>query len=129
MTAGFTEKEVKEVIFDMKHNKAPGPDGFPAKFYQTFSEIIKDDLMALFKELHNGSLPLFHLNYGIITLLPKNKEAINIKQYRSICLLNVSFKIFTNVAVRRLTQVAEKLISQSQTAFIPGRNIMEGSII
>jgi hypothetical protein len=62
-------------------------------------------------------------------LLPKNKDAINIKQYRPICLLNVSFKIFTKVAVRRLTQVAEKLISQSQTAFIPGRNIMEGAVI
>jgi hypothetical protein len=71
LTAGFTEKEVKEAIFDMKHNKAPRPDGFPAKFYQTFWEIIKDDLMALFKEFYNGSLPLFHLNYGIITLLPK----------------------------------------------------------
>jgi hypothetical protein len=33
---GFTEKEVKEAIFDMKHNKASGPDGFPAEFYQTF---------------------------------------------------------------------------------------------
>jgi hypothetical protein len=85
--------------------------------------------MALFKEFHNGSLPLFHLNYGIIMLLPKNKEAINIKQYHPIFLLNVSFKIFTKVAVRRLTQVAEKLISQSQTAFIPGRNIMEGAVI
>jgi hypothetical protein len=41
----------------------------------------------------------------------------------------VSFKIITKVAVRRLTQVAEKLISQSQTAFIPGRNIMEGAVI
>jgi hypothetical protein len=36
LTAGFTEKEVKEVIFDMKHNKASGPDGFQAEFYQTF---------------------------------------------------------------------------------------------
>jgi hypothetical protein len=59
----------------------------------------------------------------------KNKEAINIKQYRPICLLNMSFKFFTKVVVRRLTIVAEKLISQSQTAFIPGRNIMEGAII
>jgi hypothetical protein len=33
------------------------------------------------------------------------------------------------VVVRRLTKVVEKLVSQSQTAFIPGRNIMEGTII
>jgi hypothetical protein len=129
LTVEFTEKEVKEAIFDMKQNKAPGPNGLPAEFYQTFWEIIKYDMMALFKEFHNCLLPLFHLNYNIITLLPKNKEAINIKQCRPICLLNMSFKFFTKVAIRRLTQVAEKLISHSQTMFIPGRNIMEGSVI
>jgi mannosylglycoprotein endo-beta-mannosidase len=29
----FTEKEVREAIFQMKHNKVPGPDGFPAEFF------------------------------------------------------------------------------------------------
>jgi hypothetical protein len=29
----FTKDEVREVVFQMEHNKAPGPDGFPTKFY------------------------------------------------------------------------------------------------
>jgi len=29
----FTEKEVRDAIFQMKHNKAPRPDGFPVEFY------------------------------------------------------------------------------------------------
>ena len=29
----FTEKEVRDAIFQMKHNKDPGPDGFPVEFY------------------------------------------------------------------------------------------------
>ena len=32
----WPEKEVREAIFQMKHNKAPGPDGFPVEFYQVF---------------------------------------------------------------------------------------------
>jgi hypothetical protein len=36
LTAVFTEKEVKEAIFQMKHNKAPEPNDFPAEFYQIF---------------------------------------------------------------------------------------------
>jgi hypothetical protein len=71
LTVMFSEKEVKEVIFQMKHNKAPGPDGFPAEFYQAFWEVIKGDLMALFNDFHEGKLPLYSLNFGIITLLPK----------------------------------------------------------
>src|ERR1041385_5174411 len=41
LTEPFTEKEVKEVVFNMAHNKSPGPDGFNAEFYQHFWEVIK----------------------------------------------------------------------------------------
>lgn len=34
LTQPFSEDEVKAVVFSMEHNKAPGPDGFPAEFYQ-----------------------------------------------------------------------------------------------
>jgi hypothetical protein len=107
----FTEREVKKAIFQMKHNKTPGLDGFLAEFYQIFWEIIKGDLMALFKELHEGNLPNFNLNFGIITLLPKQKEATHTKHFRPICLLNVSFKIFTKVHVNRITGIADQIIS------------------
>lgn len=129
LIAQFTEKEVKEAIFQMKHNKAPRPDGFPAEFYQVSWEVVKDDLMVLFKEFHNGTLPLFSLNFGTITLLPKQREASHIKQFRPICLLNVSFKIFTKVAINRMIGISKHLISPSQTTFIPGGNIMEGVVI
>jgi hypothetical protein len=29
----FSESEIKEAIFSMKHNKAPDPYGFPAELY------------------------------------------------------------------------------------------------
>jgi hypothetical protein len=109
----------------MKHNKVSGPNGFPVEFYAFSWDIIKGDLMTLFKEFYHGTLPLFKLNFGIIMQLLKHKDVTNIKQFRPIFLLNVSFKIFTKVAVKRLTGVAEKLISQSQTAFITSRNILE----
>jgi hypothetical protein len=85
--------------------------------------------MALFREFHQGDLPLYSLNFGTIILLPKCREAAKIQQYRTIYLLNVSFKIFTKVATNRVTQIAQKIISPSQMAFLLGRNIMEGVIV
>ena len=85
--------------------------------------------MALFMEFHEGTLPLNSLNFGTIILLPKKKDAKAIQQYRPICLLNVSFKIFTKVATNRLSIVAQKIIRPTQTAFLLGRNIMEGAVI
>ena len=125
----FTEEEVRTEIFQMESNKAPGPDGFPPEFYQVFWNTIKDDLMALFRDFHDGTLPLNSLNFGTIILLPKKSDAKVIQQYRPICLLNVSFKIFTKVATNRISAIAQKLIRPTQTAFIPGRNILEGAVI
>ena len=125
----FSYEEVRVAVFQMEHNKAPGPDGFLAEFYQAFWDTIKDDLMAMFMDFHNGNLPLHSLNFGIITLLPKKTNAVQIQQYRPICLLNVSFKIFTKVAVNRLTQVADNVIRPTQSAFMPGRHILEGVVV
>jgi hypothetical protein len=76
-----------------------------------------------------GSLPLYSLNFGTIILLPKCAKTVTIQQYRPICLLNVSFKIFTKVITNRLAGVAHRVIQPTQSAFLPGRNIMEGAII
>jgi hypothetical protein len=85
--------------------------------------------MELFQDFHNGNLPLFSLNFGMIILLHKSRKATRIQQYRLICLLNVSFKIFTKSTTNRISKIAQKVISPSQTAFLPRRNIMEGVIV
>ena len=125
----FTKAEVREAIFQMEHNKVPGPHGFPAEFYQAFWDTIKGDLMAMLSEFHKGELPLYNLNFGTIILLPKCKEAIKIQQYRPICLFSVSFKIFTKVSTNRILVVAQIVISPTQTTFLSGRNIMEGVVV
>jgi hypothetical protein len=91
--------------------------------------VIKQDLLALFHEFHKETLDLFSLNFGIITSIPKIENTTKIQQYRPICVLNVSFKIFTKVGTNRLNKVAKTMVSQTQTAFMPGRNIMEGVVI
>jgi hypothetical protein len=42
----------------MKHDIAPGLDGFPSEFYEVFWNVIEEDLMALFVDFHKGYLPL-----------------------------------------------------------------------
>ena len=85
--------------------------------------------MTLFDQLSNGDLPLYKLNFGVITLLPKKEDTMQIQQYRPICLLNVCFKIFTKVGTNRITGIAPKVIRPTQSAFMPGRNILEGVVI
>jgi hypothetical protein len=59
-------------------------DAYPYKIkkydhMQPFCNILKEYLMKMFENFQQGELPPFHLNYGIIILLPKKENAIQIQ--------------------------------------------------
>lgn len=129
LTAPFSMEEIKEVVMGMRENSAPGPNGFGVTFFKKFWELLKGDIFYMFQDFWNGSLDIRRLNYGVVTLVPKTKEANTINQYRPICLLNVDYKIFTKVLTNRMVPVAKRVISKNQTGFIKGRNILEGVVV
>ena len=81
----FCEKEIKNALFQMESNKAAGPDNIPIDFYQVCWDIVKKDIVNMFHDFYGGNLDVSRINYGIITLLPKIKEATKIQQFRPIC--------------------------------------------
>jgi hypothetical protein len=109
----FSIDEIKKVIFEMKHNSAPSPDGFPAKFFQNFWDTIQLDILHLFNDFYVGNLKIERLNYGMVTLLPKVDNAADMKNFRPICLLNVCYKIISKVLNNRLASCITKVISDS----------------
>jgi hypothetical protein len=125
----FSLEEIKEVLDELKHDKAAGPDGFPAEFYQCFWEMIKYDLKEMLDKFHSGQLDIERLNHGVISLIPKVPNENIVQQFRPICLLNISYKILTNILANRLGLIIHKVIADIQTAFIKDRFIMEGIVI
>lgn len=99
----------------------PSLDGFSSVFFRVSWNQIKNILLEMLQDLRTGHLDLFRLNYGILTLIPKDKGANNIKQYIPICLLNVVIKIVSKTLTLRLNNVADKVTSPNQSAFVPGR--------
>jgi hypothetical protein len=94
--------------------------------YHACWEIIKGDIMDMFLEFSSHSLDIARLNYGVITLIPKLKDASKIQQYRPICLLNVSYKIFTKALMLRFEDCMSRIINPCRSAFIKGRTIVDG---
>jgi hypothetical protein len=83
----------------------------------------------MLQEFGAHKLKVERLNYEVITLIPKLKEACRIQQYRPICLLNVSFKIITKILMMRMESCMSRIINKCQSTFIKGRNIMDGVMI
>ena len=48
----FSEAEIYAALMGMNGDKAPGPDGFTIAFWQNCWEIVKEDVLDMFKEFH-----------------------------------------------------------------------------
>jgi hypothetical protein len=117
-------------IIGMKEEYARGPNGSTMVFFNKIWKCIKESLLQMVQDFNKGNLDLRRLNYGVITLVPKVKEANTTKQYQPICLLNLDFKKFSKMLTDRITPLIDRLISESQSGnFIKGRNILQGVVI
>ena len=129
LTAPVSEWEVKLALFAMHPEKAPGPDGMTALFYQKFWDIVKEDLTLMVnKFLFEGTMAN-GLNDTNICLIPKISKPTAMTQFRPISLCNVSYKIISKVLCQRLKKVLPGLISETQSAFVAGRQISDNVMI
>jgi hypothetical protein len=124
----FFEEEIKRVIDGSYAERAPDPDGFSFMFYQKFWSIIKADFIALVRGFEKCEINLARLNYAMIILIPKEEEAKTLKKFRSISLINCSFKIFTKALNTRLESICNRLIAPNQNVFVKGRFILESVV-
>ena len=93
----LTINELREALTSFADNKSPGEDGFTKEFYQTFFDILCNDLLNSYNEAFcKGSLSVSQKR-GTITLIPKGDANLTeLKNYRRpISLLNIDYKILS----------------------------------
>lgn len=125
----FQSEEVKAAIFSMYLDKAPGPDGMNPGFYQHFwGDIGEDVTNFVLNCLHSTSFPP-NLNDATIVLIPKKTKPETPADLRPIALCNVLYKIMGKMIANRMKDVLKDIISESQSAFVPGRLITDNILI
>lgn len=113
-----------ETVTDLPLDKALGPDGFTGRFYKSWWNIIKEDVLLALSDIHQGHLFKFKLlNRTFIMLLPKKLDALMVKDFRPISLIHSFAKLVTNILANRLAPSLPNLVPTNQSVFIRGRNI------
>ena len=112
-------------VLRLSSNKSPGSDGLPIEFYRCFWSLLGPDLVAILNYSYtHGSLSDTQPR-GIIRLLLKKDDPLELKNWRPISLVNTDYKICTKVLANRLRKVLPRIINKDQTCGIPDRSIYE----
>jgi hypothetical protein len=108
----YTDEEIGAALFQMGPTKAPGPDGFPALFYQTHWDFFKEEICSAVRVFISGGEVPEGFCDSVIVLIPKVAKPKDLKKFRPISLCNVIYKIASKVLVNRLKVILPLIISE-----------------
>lgn len=122
-------EEVKNAILCMGKDKSPAPDGFSMLFFQKCWDIIQEDLMEVFAEFYERGIICKGVNVTFLVLLPKKSKAMDLVDYRPISLVGSPYKIIAKVLSLRPREVLDKVVINSQSTFVKGRQILDSILL
>lgn len=123
LEAAISLADLHRALLSMPNEKSPGLDGLPAEFYRQYWDILGPDLHSVLSRSYaTGMLPL-SMRRSIVSPIHKRGERHLLENWRPISLLNTDYKIIAKAMANQLKAFLPEVIDESQSAFVPGRNI------
>ncbi|XP_059635577.1 uncharacterized protein LOC132277741 [Cornus florida] len=114
--------------YSWSSDRAPGPDGFIARFFQHYWIIVGEDFTDVILQIFKQPVLGRGTNNTFITLIQKKKDAITVGDFRPISLCNTFYKVIAKILANRLSKVLGRIVGSEQIAFIQNRRIQDNII-
>eukprot|EP00253_Pinus_taeda_P008466 PITA_08466 len=129
LEANISVQEIKDALSDMEPDKAPGPDGFIARFLQTCWQIVEKYLYKMILKSQTFQKIGGSTNSTFLALIPKEKVAKEFNRFCPISLYNIGYKLITKVIANRLKGILPAIIPENQGGFVQGRQLADNFIL
>jgi hypothetical protein len=106
----------------MKNNRAPGEDLITAELIKHGGSMLRRRIHHLTEEVWETEQMPQEWSTALICPIYKKGNKLECSYYRGILLLNVTYKIFTNVLARSMEPYVEEILGEYQSGFQRGRS-------
>ncbi|KAL6454983.1 hypothetical protein MHYP_G00365800 [Metynnis hypsauchen] len=119
----FSLGELTEVLGKMNRRKVPGLDGLPVEFYSTFWDVLGPEIVEVAEDVHRQGRLTESMRSGVLSLLYKKGDPMDLANWRPLTMLCVDLKIFAKALTERLKKTMSLLVHSDQTCGVPGRSV------
>jgi hypothetical protein len=112
-----SREEIEGVLKYLKNNQAAGTQSIVAKLLKNGEPNLVDALHKVIQQAWTGETLPRSWTEGVLFPVYKNGDKLDCKNYRGICLLNVTYKVFAKILYGRLLPHANAAVQHYQAEF------------
>jgi hypothetical protein len=115
-----SREEIEGALNYLKNNKAAGADSI--ELLKNGGPNLVDALHAVIQQAWTGETLPRSWTEGVLCPMYKKGDKLDCKNYRGICLLNVTYKVFAKILYDRLLPYANAAVQHYQAGFQSGKS-------
>lgn len=91
--------------------------------------MLKYDVIRFVKDFHKNFVLVKSVNSSVLTIVHKVEIPLKLDDYRPIFLVGYLLKSISKILPTRLKKVLHILVSDNQTTFVLGRQLLDGVLV
>ncbi|KAL2943863.1 hypothetical protein RDABS01_032210, partial [Bienertia sinuspersici] len=99
LNCSFTDKEIKQAMFSIPSNKAPGLDGYNNHFFKSAWHIVGGDVIKAIRDFFSTGKLLKEVSVTTLTMVPKVPTPSTVVEFRPIACCSTVTSVFQSCCV------------------------------